>query len=120
MVIGIIGRQVANYGIRQVGRYLTQLHKYDVSIHKGLYGASGGRGVRHGRDAGIFISQYRQGDDLDTTQESPKYSSRKKPQAYSRCGNQYGYKRNQYNTRNRGCPKPRPRKYNGSRGRSYS
>ena len=57
MVIG----QIVREGIRYGSRYLKEFHKYDVAIHKGLYGPSAGRGVRHGRDAGIFLSQYAQG-----------------------------------------------------------
>ncbi len=85
MVIG----QILNLGIRYGSRYLKQLHKYDVSIHKGLYGATAGRGVRHGRDAGIFISQYIKGDELDRNGVSPKQPrngspASKKYQTYSR------------------------------------
>lgn len=105
MVYQIIG-QVASYGARVVSRNLFRLHKTDVRIHKSLYGASGGRGVRHGRDAGIFLSQYAEGDDLDNhaVQEPPGngYSSRKFSKAYR--GYQRGsksrrckcYRRNQY------------------------
>lgn len=76
MVIGLVGREVIRFGARQASKYLTQLHRYDVRIHKSLYGASGGRGVRHGRDAGIFVSQYIQGDDLDTQNVPSKTPSR--------------------------------------------
>ncbi len=97
MVIGIVGRQIINYGIRQTGKYLTQLHKYDVSIHKGLYGASAGRGVRHGRDAGIFVSQYIKGDDLDGEDEPstgiPPYKQSKARYRYKRYGSRGSSKR---------------------------
>ncbi len=78
--------RIVNEGIRLGSRYFKQLHRYDVAIHKGLYGASAGRGVRHGRDAGIFISQYiTGGDDLDgETGESPSIPSNKFPQARGR------------------------------------
>ena len=74
MVIG----QIANVGIRAASRYFRELHRIDVKIHKGLYGASAGRGVRHGRDAGIFLSQYynQAGDDVEVElPESPYVKS---------------------------------------------
>lgn len=89
MVIGIVG-QIANVGIRYTSRYLKQLHRYDVAIHKGLYGASAGRGVRHGRDAGIFISQYVTGGDIEPGEDVPQQppvTSRKFSKTYR------GYKR---------------------------
>ncbi len=77
MVIGLVGK-VANVGIRLGSRYFKQLHQYDVAIHKGLYGQAGGRGVRHGRDAGIFISQYFRGDDIteDAQIHEPEFTPR--------------------------------------------
>jgi len=83
--------QIINQGVRFGTRYFKQLHKLDVSIHKGLYGASAGRGVRHGRDIGIFSSQLIQesGDEgLDAVPFQPgsrtRYQTRSKYQTYRR------------------------------------
>ncbi len=106
MVLGRVAVEVARYGANVVSRNLFKVHKLDVRIHKSLYGSSGGRGVRHGRDAGIFISQYFEGDDLDEHAVSPpvgpgfQASSRKFSKAYR------GNKR----YRNR-CPPKRYRRY---------
>ncbi len=104
MVIGIVG-QIANVGIRYASRYFKELHRYDVKIHKGLYGATAGRGVRHGRDAGIFISQYfKSGDDLDEYAEpvppGTKYPSGKFRKAHRRYQRRGGRCPPKYNRRN--------------------
>ncbi len=113
MVIGIVG-QVANIGIRIGARAFTRLHKTDVAIHKSLYGASGGRGVRHGRDAGIFLSQYREGDDLDDhavpqpRYEPPSRQNNKTYRGYKRSSNaRFG----KYNRRGQCRCKPRRKRF---------
>ncbi len=91
---GIVG-QVANVGIKTAARYFKSLHKLDVKIHRGLYGEAGGRGVRHGRDAGIFISQYiREGDDIDEqVPQEPGASSKTRKFSKARDRHQRKYNR---------------------------
>ncbi len=78
-----------------VSRGVRAFKKYDVQIHRNLYGRSGGRGVRHGRDAGSIIAGLyqgtRRGDDLDGKEFQPKYSSRPKSKARRGRSNQYRF-----------------------------
>ncbi len=117
MVIGQIVRQTGAY---LVPKLFKAFHKYDVRIHRGLYGQAGGRGVRHGRDLGAAIGgslSLGQGDDLDSSTQRPPFTPGKKPKTYR--GRADG--RNKYNRNycppggNRGSFKPR--KYYGSRRR---
>jgi len=98
MVIGLVGK-VANVGIRAASKYFKELHRIDVKVHRGLYGATAGRGVRHGRDAGIFISQYiKGGDDLDDGSEIPEQAPPGKGvQARDRRQRRYNGRYSKYN-----------------------
>ncbi len=74
MVLTRILVQGIRYGSRYLPKTVQALKRTDVRIHKSLYGAAGGRGVRHGRDIGSTIgglySGFNQGeDDLDAIQE---------------------------------------------------
>ncbi len=80
--------------------------KYDVRATNQLFGKSGGKGFRHGRDLGLIIGgEYLlPGDDLDAPGNEPgtPYQTRKFTQARGRNQRrrQYGrckcYGRNQY------------------------
>ncbi len=106
MVIGPVVRAgseiIRRYGPKVIVKYGTTINKYDRRIHKSLYGASGGRGVRHGRDAGSVIaglySQYSQEDTLE--QDGP-FQPKSPLQASSKYKARSGYERRNY----RGFPK---------------
>ncbi len=95
MVLGVIARGISEvaraYGPGLVKRGLQSFRKYDVKIHRNLYGKSGGRGVRHGRDAGSIIAGLyqgtRRGDDLDPIPQGLRDPTGSKSQAYSRRSN---------------------------------
>ncbi len=100
--------QVIRYGLRAGLKYfpktLQAVKRADVAIHKSLYGASAGRGVRHGRDIGTLVASGIigfSGDDLDefSEREDVRSPPRKKLQAYRR------YKRFDYKRRK--CYRPR-------------
>ncbi len=97
MVYGAVSR-IAAQGIRSAGIYLIPrvvktFTKYDKAIFRNLYGKSGGRGVRHGRDIGAAVGgllALGQGDDLDNgVSQREQYSSRSKPKARSGRANKY-------------------------------
>ncbi len=101
MVYGQIAR-IAFEGARALSRYsgpkiVRAFTKYDKKIFRNLYGQSGGRGVRHGRDIGAAaggLLALGKGDDLDNGSSfQPQYSSRPKSKARYRRGyrNRYGY-----------------------------
>ena len=102
MVYGVASR-IAERAIRSTGIYLVKRYskaftKYDKRIFKGLYGESGGRGVRHGRDLGAVVGglMASQGkDDLDGGTRITTPPS-KFPQARRRYGNKYGASRRKY------------------------
>ncbi len=90
MVVGQIVREGLRFGTRYFPRTVRSIKRADVQIHKSLYGASGGKGVRHGRDigslgAGLYQGT-RNGDDLDTfpTGKRPRDPSRKFTKTYNR------------------------------------
>jgi len=91
----IAERAISGSGIRLIGRGAKLFQRYDVKIHRGLYGQAGGRGVRHGRDIGSVVAGlYREysGDDLDASvQPGDETTSRKFPKTYR--GNQRGSNR---------------------------
>ncbi len=69
MVVGYAAREAIRFGARYFPRTFATIKRADVGIHKSLYGASGGRGVRHGRDIGSLAAGayhgFKGGDDLD-------------------------------------------------------
>ncbi len=103
-------------GLRVGSRYFPKtifaIKRADVRIHKSLYGASGGRGVRHGRDigslgAGLYQGTRDSGDDLDEhavpyEKQRNGFTSGKKSKTYRRnkrsgyCRPRERYRRNQY------------------------
>ncbi len=95
MVVGYAARE----GLRIAARYFPStfrtIKRADVQIHKSLYGASGGRGVRYGRDIGsIAAGAYqglRNGDDLDEHAQVPELTPGKFRKAHR------GYKRGHNN-----------------------
>ncbi len=101
--------RILRYVVERTGAKLIPagyraFRRYDVRITNQLFGKSGGKGFRHGRDVGLIIGgEYLNGaDDLDapSIQQPPSY---KRPQAYYR--NQRGRKRRVakcYPYRNRG------------------
>ncbi len=91
MVIGKIVYEGIRYGSRYFPKTIFAIKRADVRIHKSLYGASGGKGVRHGRDigsaaAGLYQGT-RPGDDLgpgESDEPSTGFTSYKQPQARRR------------------------------------
>ncbi len=62
-------RRVIDYAIRTTGAKLLSegykaFRKYDVRVTNQLFGKSGGKGFRHGRDLGLILGEY-VGDDVD-------------------------------------------------------
>ncbi len=110
MVYGIVSRIAAkairSSGIYLIERYTKTFTRYDKALFGRLYGKSGGRGVRHGRDIGAAVGglmAVQKGDDLDGQKIQPKYSSRPKSKAYRRRGVKYNPRRRNY------CPSDRIR-----------
>ncbi len=74
MVVGFAVREGIRIGSRYFPKTFRTIKRADVQIHKSLYGASGGRGVRHGRDIGsLAAGAYHgfKGDDLDNGEDVP-------------------------------------------------
>ncbi len=70
MVVGKILVEGVRFGSRYFPKTILAIKRTDVRIHKSLYGASGGKGVRHGRDlgsigAGLYQGTRSDGDELD-------------------------------------------------------
>ncbi len=122
MVYGIIARGLSkaarDYGPGFVKGAFKQFKKYDVSIHRQLYGQSGGRGVRHGRDAGSLIAgtyQGLRGDDLDNGKGFSPPSGPFRKERSGR-GNKYGSRFNKYSSNYRNGRRCKPCKpYRGGR-----
>ncbi len=89
MVYGLIGQGIARVatraGLRTGTRIFKEFGRYDRSLHQSVFGRSGGRGFRHGRDAGLAISGFARGDELDAPQTQLNPPS-KQYQARSRYG----------------------------------
>ncbi len=84
-------------------RTIQAIKRQDVRIHKSLYGASGGRGVRHGRDigaaAGSIYSEFRQENDVEDEFSQPENGTGYRPKT-----RQVGKTRGRYARRdNRRC-----------------
>ncbi len=114
MVYGQIAR-VAAEGARAAGIYIIPravktFTKYDKKIFRNLYGQSGGRGVRHGRDIGAAVGGLmasQTGDELDGVPKGPGYTPSKRRETYSRYGNRGGNGRGKYGSRACRCGRPR-------------
>jgi len=94
----VLGR-VLRYAIDRSGAYLIPrayqaFRKYDVQTTNRLFGKSGGKGFRHGRDLGLILGEY-VGDDLDESASGPESTSSKFRQA------RYRYKRSSSRSRNK-------------------
>lgn len=87
--------------------------KYDRSLHKSVFGRSGGRGFRHGRDAGLALSgAIRDGDQLDNGSLQPLDPSGKFDKAYRGRSYRRGTRgRNQYGARCNCRPKSKSYKF---------
>ncbi len=126
MVYGQIAR-IAAEGARAAGVYIIPraiktFTKYDKKIFRNLYGKSGGRGVRHGRDIGAAVGglmAFQTGDDLDGFPKGPGYTPSKRRETYSGYGNRGGYGRGKYGSRNCVCGRPRKFKSNPGSYRKY-
>ncbi len=87
MVVGAVGSvagQVLRQGLtRLLPKYVKEFGKFDVRFHRGIFGKAGGRGFRHGRDAGLAIGSTigSQGSGLDPAPYQPRDSPSKFPQA---------------------------------------
>jgi len=90
----VIGEVIKRTGAYLIPRGFRQFQKYDKQLYRQAFGPTGGRAVRHGRDAGLAI-----GGSLRSTLEigevQPRIStpSYKQPQARRGRGNKYGYQR---------------------------
>ncbi len=124
MVYGIIGQVVRQTGIYLIPKVFRAFNRYDKSLYRQVFGATRGRALRHGRDAGLAIGGSLKGtlgrDDLDGIPQSPPVTSRQKYQARSRRSNRGYNKRNQYCPPCRDGSVSRRRKPNRSRRRMYS
>ncbi len=65
MVLG----KVLNYVVRETGARLIPaayraFRRYDIQTTNALFGKSGGKGFRHGRDLGLILGEY-VGDDVN-------------------------------------------------------
>ncbi len=90
MVIGKIVGTGLRIGARYFPKTLQSIKRADVAIHKSLYGASGGRGVRHGRDIGSLVAGVyhgTRGDDLDAQKNEYDNPARTKYETRYRRGN---------------------------------
>ena len=81
MVIGQIIREGIKYAVRSSGAGLIPkgyraYRKYDIQTTNRLFGKSGGKGFRHGRDLGLILGEY-VGDDLDRDAIQPPQTSSK-------------------------------------------
>ncbi len=84
------GIQVASRYFPRGARYTKDFARFDRQLHGSVFGRSGGRGFRHGRDAGLAITGATQGfrgDDLDAPSYRPPITPGKFKKAYSRRGN---------------------------------
>ncbi len=96
MVYGIASR-VAARAIRETGAYLIPkafkaFNKYDKALYRQVFGATRGKAIRHGRDAGLAIGGSLGGyggDPLDAPSSSPPPSS-PFSKAYHRFGKRSG------------------------------
>ncbi len=94
----IIEKAISGSGVRLIERGVKAFNRYDKQIFKGLYGTSGGRGVRHGRDIGTIAAGYlsNTGDTLDQDAFppwQPRSPTRNVGKTYSR------YKRSNFSRR---------------------
>ncbi len=87
-------RRLIDYAIRTTGAKLIPagyraFRKYDIQTTNALFGKSGGKGFRHGRDLGLILGEYIGDDDVDVVQKqtSPPSKASSKYKTYS------GYKR---------------------------
>lgn len=108
---GRVLREVGRYATRYFPRTIQAIQRQDVRIHKSLYGASGGRGVRHGRDIGAAaggIYQQYTGETLDDVLQEPEDGQGISPKA------SYKYKTySRYKRKRTGC-RPFSKRYNQS------
>ena len=99
MVVGkIVGEVIRRVGPGIISKYAQAFNRYDVRVHKSLFGKAGGQGWRHGRDAGLAISSQIgafRGDDLGVVpqQTGTPYKARKFSKARNRYGNKRGSRR---------------------------
>ncbi len=114
MVVGAVGSvagQVLRQGLtRLLPKYVKEFGKFDVRFHRGIFGKAGGRGFRHGRDAGLAIGSTlsNQGSGLDPAPYQPSSSSRSKPKARRRYSDKRGSRRsNKYCNCSRGRNRPK-------------
>ncbi len=83
-------RRVLDYVVRTTGAKLLPgayqaFRKYDVRITNQLFGKSGGKGFRHGRDLGLIAAEFISDDgDVDVVQKQTEFktSSRSKYKTY--------------------------------------
>ncbi len=103
MVINVAIREGIRIATRYFPKTIASIQRADVRIHKSLYGRSGGRGVRHGRDigaaAGGLYSEYFREDDIGTEFPQPENGPGFKPKARNKYQTRRGYKR-----RHKRCP----------------
>ncbi len=84
----IHGRAI-RYVVEKTGAYLLPkaykaFRQYDVRTTNQLFGKSGGKGFRHGRDLGLIASEFI-GDDIDefSPEQGNGSTPRKQPKTYN-------------------------------------
>jgi len=108
VVYPLVGEVVRRTGAYLIPRAFKAFNRYDVAFHKGLFGKAGGRGWRHGRDAGLAVSsqieQFRKGD-IDSAVPYEPWKSGKASNKFQQARNRRANKRrnrcNNYNTSRR-------------------
>ena len=97
-----IASRYTNFG--KVGQYQRAFTRYDKQIHSRAFGRSGGRGFRHGRDAGLALSGLisQSGDDLDRGTVQPGYQASSKFKTRGGRSNKYSSSRKKRCTCHRG------------------
>lgn len=81
----VIRYVVEGTGAKLIPAAYKAFRKYDVRITNQLFGKSGGKGFRHGRDLGLIASEFLSGDELDEHVAPPgEITSRKFPKARRR------------------------------------
>ncbi len=91
--------RVIRYVIERTGAKLIPagyraFRKYDVQTTNRLFGKSGGKGFRHGRDLGLILGEYIGEDDLDAPSLQPpngsktyrKYQARNRYKRFTKSG----------------------------------
>ncbi len=97
MVYGIAAKIIRETGAYLIPRAVRTFNKYDKTLYAQVFGRTRGRGIRHGRDAGLAI-----GGSIRSSMENAEIQPRtlppprKQSETRGRYRNQRGYKRGKY------------------------